>query len=295
MSHHLTVLIACKNERFDIRPCIESVQPIADEILVADSGSTDGTLDIVNDVGCCRVIEREYVNAADFRNWAIPQAQHEWVLIVDADERVTEELTAEIRHILSNPSSDIDGYWVDRDNHYLGHPIRHCGWSPDDVLRLFRRDVGRYQAGGTWHEEVDIPKERTRRLRNALLHYTTWSTNQYTEKLNHYANLGARNYQKKGRKPRALTLFLSAPVRFLQLYFLRLGFLDGLPGFHVCMYASFYSFLKKAKLWEMHCAHQQPDPEARRNQSGREASNSGKICSSEIEDALPQDLNRRCA
>ncbi len=288
MAHRLTVLIACKNERLDIRHCIESVQPIADEILVADSGSTDGTLDIVSGIGGCRIIEREYVNAANFRNWAIPQARHEWVLIVDADERVTEELAAEIRQILSNPRDDIDGYWVDRDNHYLGYPIRHSGWSPDNVLRLFRRDVGRYQAGETWHEEIDIAKERTRRLRNALLHYTTWSTNQYIEKLNHYANLGAHNYQKKGRKPRALTLILSAPVRFLQLYFLRLGFLDGLPGFQVCMYAAFYSFLKKAKLWEMHFAQKQPDPEARRADFERGESDNGRDDGTGTETALSQ-------
>jgi (heptosyl)LPS beta-1,4-glucosyltransferase len=88
----LTVLIPCKNERLNIKDCIESVRGIADEILIADSGSTDGTLEIVRGLGGCRIIEREYVNSANFKNWAIPQAKHEWVLVVDADERVTPEL-----------------------------------------------------------------------------------------------------------------------------------------------------------------------------------------------------------
>src|SRR5437762_2466979 len=136
----LTVLIPCKDERRNIRACIESVRAIADEILIADSGSTDGTLDIVRHIGGCRTIEREYVHSADFKNWAIPQARHEWVLVVDADERVTAELAAEIRQVLSAPRAEIDGYWIDRRNHFLGHPIRYCGRSPDSVLRLFRRD-----------------------------------------------------------------------------------------------------------------------------------------------------------
>ncbi len=262
MANELTVLIACKNERRNIRPCIESVRPIADEILVADSGSTDGTLDIVRQIGGCRIIEREYVSAGDFRNWAIPQALHEWVLIVDADERVTEKLAAEIRDVVSEPRADVDGYWINRDNHYLGYPIRHCGWYPDDVLRLFRRDVSRYQAGETWHEEIDLPRGRTGHLRNPFRHYTTWNTNEYFQKLNHYANLGADGYRRKGRRPRSATLVLSVPVRFFYLYFFRRGFLDGLPGFQVCMFAAFYSFLKKVKLWEMHHARPQPDPEA---------------------------------
>src|SRR5688572_20307938 len=101
MPAKLSVLIPCKNERRNIRPCIESVQTIADEIVVADSGSTDGTLEIARDAFLgsnaeCRIIEREYVNSADFKNWAIPQCKHEWVLLVDADERIPEALADEI-------------------------------------------------------------------------------------------------------------------------------------------------------------------------------------------------------
>src|SRR4029077_4810511 len=128
MSAKLTALIPCKNERRNIRPCIESVQDIADEILIADSGSTDGTLDVVRGLGGCRIIEREYVNSADFKNWAIPQARHEWVLVCDRDERVTPELAGEIQRLLSGEPA-CDGYSLRRDNFFLGHPIRHCGWN----------------------------------------------------------------------------------------------------------------------------------------------------------------------
>src|SRR5215475_13317062 len=140
----LTVLIPCKNEIQHIVACIASVQPIADEILVADSGSTDGSLEAVRALNDCRIIEREYINSANFKNWAIPQARHEWVLVVDADERVTPALAGEIKRLLAtNPTCD--GYSLRRDNFFLGHPIRHSGWSTSRLVRLFRKNVSRYE------------------------------------------------------------------------------------------------------------------------------------------------------
>lgn len=262
MTAQLTVLIPCKDERRNIRACIESIQAIADEILVADSGSTDGTLDIVRDIGDCRIIEREYINSANFKNWAIPQAKHDWVLVVDADERVTPELAKEIRAVLKAPPDGIDGYWIDRANHYLGYRIKHCGWNSDAVIRLFRREC-RYET--RWvHAEVDLPSSRLATLKHPLLHYTTWESDQYIFKMNRYAGWGALNMRDAGRKPSLLASITRAPLRFFQLYVLRLGFLDGIPGFHICMHTAYYAFLKQAKLWELHHAVQQPDPEAER-------------------------------
>jgi glycosyltransferase involved in cell wall biosynthesis len=263
MTAKLTVLIPCKDERRNIRACIESVQAIADEVLIADSGSTDGTLDIVREMGGCRIIEREYINSANFKNWAIPQARYPWVLVVDADERVTPELADEIRQVLAAPPRDKDGYWIPRANHYLGYRIKHCGWDSDDVIRLIRRDESRYEA--RWvHAEVDLPQQRVGKLKNSFLHYTTWDSDQYLYKMNRYATWGAMNFRDKARRPSLLAMLTRAPLRFLQLYFLRLGFLDGVPGFHICMHTAYYAFLKQAKLWEMHYALPQPDPEAER-------------------------------
>jgi glycosyltransferase involved in cell wall biosynthesis len=260
----LTVLIPCKDERRNIRACIESVQAIADEILIADSGSTDGTLDVVREIGGCRIIEREYINSANFKNWAIPQCQHEWVLVVDADERVTPELADEICEFLTSPPEDKDGYWIDRANHYLGYRIKHCGWNSDAVIRLFRRHKGQYEK--RWvHAEVDMPAERLGSLKHSFLHYTTWDSDQYLYKLNRYAGWGALNMRDKARRPSMLAMVTRAPLRFLQLYFLRLGFLDGAAGFQVCMHTAYYAFLKQAKLWEIHNAIPQPDPEAERS------------------------------
>jgi glycosyltransferase involved in cell wall biosynthesis len=261
MKSQLTVLIPCKNERRNIRPCIDSVRTVADEILIADSGSEDGTLDIVRDMGGCRIIEREYVHSANFKNWAIPQARHPWVLIVDADERVTPKLASEIQHVLDQPEAEIDGYWIGRKNHFLGYHIAHCGWNSDDVLRLFRRDVGRYRE--RWvHAEIELPKDRVRRLKQPFDHYTTWNSDEFWRKQNRYATWGALNMRDEGRKPSVASMVFRGPMRFLQLYFLRLGFLDGVPGLHVCAYTAFYTFMKQARLWELHHAKAQPDPEA---------------------------------
>ena len=164
MAEKLTVLIPCKNETHNIRACIESARGVADEILVADSLSTDDTPEIVRQAGGCRIIQREFVDHANFKNWAIPQASHPWVLVLDADERVTEELAAEIRAILAGGNPALDAYRLRRDNFFLDYPIRHCGWSSATVVRLLRRDVCRYSIARV-HERLEVEPERVGTLR----------------------------------------------------------------------------------------------------------------------------------
>jgi glycosyltransferase involved in cell wall biosynthesis len=256
----LTVLIPAKNERLNIRPCIESARGIADEILVADSGSTDGTLEIISRIGGCRIIERELIDFSDFKNWAIPQATHLWVLILDADERITPELAAEIRAVLANPLDNLDGYWIGRENYFLGHRIRHCGWNSDAVFRLFRRDVCRY-TNRRVHESMDVAPGRAGKLRCDMLHYPVWNYDRYLAKMAHYTRLGAQDLHDRGRKASIGSMLFRVPLRFLQLYIVRLGFLDGLAGLQICMISAFTSFLKQARLWELDNALAQPDPE----------------------------------
>jgi glycosyltransferase involved in cell wall biosynthesis len=265
MRHKLTVLIPCKNERRNIRPCIDSLRRLADEILVADSGSSDGTLDIVREMGGCRIVEREYLDSGNFKNWAIPQAEHSWVLIVDADERVTDPLAAEVSRVLADPRCD--GYRIGRRNFFLGHEIKHCGWDHDAVLRLFRRDLGRYSDGGD-HAEVGIPSGNVGRVKAKFLHYTYWSLEDYLRKFDRYTTLAAVAWRKQGWPDRFASLLLRAPLRFLYLYVIRLGFLDGAAGLVLCMLTAFYSFTKVAKLWALNHGLPQPDPEAERKAAG---------------------------
>jgi glycosyltransferase involved in cell wall biosynthesis len=253
----LTVLIPCKNERLNIRACIESVRGIADEILIADSGSTDGTLDIVRSLGGCRIIEREYVNSANFKNWAIPQATHEWVLVVDADERVSPELAAEIRLVLSSPPKH-DAYRLRRDNFFLGHPIRYCDWNTPELTRLFRRDLGRYQERRV-HADVEIVGGTIGDLTGKLLHYTAWDLADFVAKQNRYSTWAAEDMHDKGKRHGLVVSLLRFPIRFLYLYVLRLGFLDGMAGLVVCSIMAHYAFLKSAKLWALHDTIGHPD------------------------------------
>jgi glycosyltransferase involved in cell wall biosynthesis len=247
MSSLLTVIIPCKNEREHIRACVLSAQQVADEVLVADSGSTDGTRDIARELGC-QIIERDYRTSGDFKNWAIPQAAHEWVLILDADERVTTELAKEIKATLSTPQHD--GYWIYRRNHFLGHPIRFGFWKNDRCLRLFRRDVGRY-VGRTDHAEVQLNSGTAGRLRERMTHYTCSSYDQYLPKLTRYADVQSRVWHAEGRRTHWANLVLRFPLRFIQGYLLRLGFLDGLAGLQVCLLVSYLSYLKHAYLWQL--------------------------------------------
>src|SRR5262245_24399098 len=250
MASKLTVIIPCKNERENIRACVAGAQLIADEVLVADSGSTDGTLEIAQALGC-RIIEREYGTSGDFKNWAIPHANHEWVFILDADERITTALANEIRDKLIDPQRD--GYWVYRLNHFMGHRILHGPWRNDRCLRLFRRDVGRY-VGPTDHAEIELGSGEAGRLRQRLVHYTCTSYSQYLPKISRYADVQARVWKEAGRQPSLGQLLFRFPTRFVQGYVVRLGFLDGLAGLQVCGLVAYLSWLKQAYLWQLQCA-----------------------------------------
>lgn len=262
MRHKLTAIIPCKDEEANIRECILSVIGIADEILVADSGSTDATLEVVESIGGCRVVSREYVNSGDFKNWAIPQATHEWIVLVDADERVTPSLASEIQVLLAGKPEQ-DGYWIYRDNYFMGHRARYGSFRNDKVIRLFRRDLGRYH-GGTDHDEVAITSNLVGVLDSRLQHYTYWSYDQYMRKFHRYTTYQAQVWADAGRRPSFLKLLANGPLRFIRDYVFKLGFLDGKVGLQVCMLAAFYSFMKQARLWELKSSVPQPQPESER-------------------------------
>jgi (heptosyl)LPS beta-1,4-glucosyltransferase len=244
----LTVLIPCKDERRNILACIESVRPIADEILIADSGSTDGTLQLVRAAGDCRIIEREYVNSADFKNWAIPQATHEWVLVVDADERVTPALAAEIKALLAN-EPDQDAYWLRRDFFFLGYAVKHGRFDTAKITRLFRRDC-RYAIRRV-HSNIVVPSGKLGPLKQRLQHFTASDLGHFVDRQQRYAYWSAIDNFERGRRISFLRMLFHAPARFLQSYLLRGVFLDGAPGLIVSGLAAYYTFLKDIKLWAL--------------------------------------------
>ena len=259
MQNPLTIIVPCKNERLNIVSCIESFVNLADEILIADSGSVDETMKLASRFDKVRVIQREYITSGDFKNWAIPQASHNWILLVDADERITPQLANEIRSELSR-GPEFDGYWIDRSNHFLGHPLSWGDARTDRVLRFFRRDLGRYE-GPSDHGEVQIASGKIGRLREPMIHYSNWSYADLFTRLDRYTWLQARQWHDEGRDTSYFQLFVRPFFRFFREYILQMGILDGKIGLQQAWIAAFYSFTKQARLWELNHAIAQPGTE----------------------------------
>ncbi|NQU43040.1 glycosyltransferase family 2 protein [bacterium] len=243
---HLTVLVPTFNEEDNIRECLESVK-WADEILVVDSFSADRTREIASEY-TNRVLQHEYVNSAAQKNWSIPQATHPWILIVDADERITPELREEILQTLET-GPQFEGYYIRRLNHFMGHPIRHV-WKTDKCLRLFLRDKGRYQDR---HVHADIILEgKAGYLTHPMEHHTARSFDRYMTKFDRYTTWAAKDRARHTPLVRPQHLLLHPAWRFVKQYILKRGFLDGRAGLIVCGLSAFSAFLKYAKLWEIH-------------------------------------------
>jgi glycosyltransferase involved in cell wall biosynthesis len=241
----LSVIVPCRNEQEVIEGCLASVR-FADEIMVVDSFSTDGTLAIARKY-TDRILQHEYVNSAAQKNWAIPQARHEWVLIVDSDERVTPELASEIKTILAAPQCD--GYWIRRRNFMLGKEIRHGTWSADKVLRLFRRDLGRYENKHV-HAEIQLDG-RVGWCRGKLEHHGFRSLSQYLSKLDRYSTWGALNARDRGLRGTGWRIAGHSLGGFAKSYLLRCGFLDATEGLIIAFMEAYSAFLKYTKLYEL--------------------------------------------
>jgi glycosyltransferase involved in cell wall biosynthesis len=240
----LTVIVPCKNEERNIRDCLASVK-WADEILVVDSGSTDRTMEIAREY-TDRILEHEYVNSATQKNWAIPQAANPWVMVIDCDERATPELQEEIQELMKG-TPESDGFLILRKNWFFGAEINHCGWDRDAVLRLFRRDVSRYQNRRV-HANV-IVDGKVGRLRGKLEHHTYHSFDQFLEKFRRYTTWSALDLEARGKRPTIVNLTLRPLWRFFKMYVLRQGFRDGRAGLILCAISAYGVFVRYARLW----------------------------------------------
>lgn len=242
----LSVTIITLNEETEIGPCLESVA-WADEIVVVDSGSADRTVEIAKKF-TEQVFHHPWEGYAGQKNWAVAQASHEWILSIDADERVPPALRTEIEAVLGT-ASPAAGYFIPRKNFFLGRWIRHGGWHPDYVLRLFQRKRGRFIERRV-HEAVSV-EGPAGRLETPLEHYTYRSMKAYFERMDRYSTLAAEELFERGRRANVFDLALRPWTTFLKMYFLRLGFLDGRDGFLLARLYSLYTFSKYAKLAKM--------------------------------------------
>ncbi|MBN4084880.1 glycosyltransferase family 2 protein [Flavobacteriaceae bacterium AH-315-B10] len=241
----LTAIIPTGNEIHNIEAVIASVD-FADEILVVDSFSTDGTYEKAKELAT-KVIRREYQYAASQKNWAIPQAEHEWILLVDADERVTSELKNEIISILKNPEKDVVAYWIGRKNHFMGERVNYSGWRKDKVIRLFKRDFCSYEDKRV-HEEI-ITNGTVGKLVHKLFHNTYVSMDNYIEKMNQYATWQAKDYDNKTGYLTPYHFIIKPFWGFFKHYIIQSGFRDGVIGLTIGYLQGYVVFMRYVKLW----------------------------------------------
>jgi glycosyltransferase involved in cell wall biosynthesis len=240
------VTVICLNEAAEIGACLESVR-WADEIVICDSGSSDATREI-----CRRYTSRIFVDPwrgfAGHKNLALERATGDWILSLDADERVSPELAEEVRALLADAAA-ADGYTVPRRNHFLGQWIRHGGWYPDRTLRLFRRGRGAFLPRAV-HETVRV-EGRVGELSGALEHYTYRSLSAYLTRMDRYSTLAAEELARAGRRAGVIDLSLRPVATFLRMYLLQAGLLDGRAGLVLAGLYAAQTLAKYAKLWEL--------------------------------------------
>ena len=252
-----TACIIAFNEERSLPDALKSVG-FADEIVVVDSHSKDRTRAIAEAFSAIhpdgsvvrpRVIERDWPGHVEQKNFAIDQAVHDWVLCVDADERVSPELRREVEEALGQEATGIGGYTMPRKNFYLGRWVRHGGWYPDRKLRLFRKGLGRW--GGTNpHDHVRV-QGRVKRLRSDLHHYSYSSLSDHLRTINSFTGIAAREKMKQGVRWALLRMVLQPPFKFFKMFILKQGFREGAVGLIMASMGAFYVFLKYAKLWEL--------------------------------------------
>jgi len=246
MRAKLSVLLPTYNEEAMLEACLESIK-WADEILVVDSYSTDQTLKIAERYGA-RIIQHEYINSAKQKNWAIPQCAHEWVLQIDADERVEPALQAEIQQVLISPPAVVDGYINPTKNHMLGTWIKTMDVYPGERLRLFRRNKGRFE-----DKEVDahvIVPGQIEYLKSHILHFGMERISQKISPLDRYTRYESDEREKRGRHYSWFNITLRPLAVFLYYYLYKKGFLEGVRGLILASYKADFIFWTYAKLWE---------------------------------------------
>lgn len=242
----ITAYTLTYNEAHQIREVFESIK-WTDEWLVVDSFSTDGTVQIAREYGA-RVLSLAFNGFGALRNAALDAASHDWMVSIDADERCTPELAAEIRGELASPRAD--AYLVPRKNYFLGRWIRHCGWYPDyRQPQLFNRTKMRYR-DELVHESFAL-QGKLGRLREHVIQIPWPTVEAATAKLHRYSTLMAQRYHQMNHRATLARMVASPLAMALKLYVLRQGFRDGYPGLLVTLLYAYYTFLKYAKLWEL--------------------------------------------
>lgn len=246
----ISTAIIALNEEANIERAVRSAL-WTDEIVVVDSGSSDRTIEICRGLGA-HVIQQEWLGFGRQKQFATEQCANDWVLSIDADEEISRPLKNEILGLIEDGSLNAaQGYLIPRQNEYMGRQIRHSGWYPDYQLRLFDRRQGAWR-DMVIHESVEInPSGKTQKLQNPIDHFTVDTVLDHHRMIGErYAPLGAEKLALEGKRVSITALVLAGPLTFFRTYFVKLGILDGVPGFCISMMAGYHAFLKRLLRYE---------------------------------------------
>ncbi|MEK7571932.1 MAG: glycosyltransferase family 2 protein [Patescibacteria group bacterium] len=243
----ISVVILAKNEEADIKRCLESVA-WCDEIIVINDHSTDKTVAIAEKMGAKVVTHSLGNDFAAQRNFGLAQASGDWVLFIDADEKVTSALWYEIMEETNNPSSQYNGFFIKRIDTMWGKELKHGETGNINLLRLAKKDAGEWE--GQVHERWKV-KGKTLLLKKAIMHYPHQTVASFLKEINYYTDLRAQELHKKKVPVAPWQIVVYPAGKFVVNYFFKLGFLDGLQGLVFALMMSFHSFLVRGKLWAL--------------------------------------------
>jgi glycosyltransferase involved in cell wall biosynthesis len=249
MKVKLSAVIITFNEERNLERCLKSLEGVADEIVVVDSFSTDATMSIALNFGV-KFIQHTFEGHIQQKNFAITQATHKHILSLDADECLSDALKQSIIQVKNN--WQYDGYSMNRLTNYCGHWVRHCGWYPDRKLRLWNCDKGHW-TGTNPHDRYELfdKQSTTGFVRGDLLHYSYYTIDDHKKQIAYFTDIAARAMHAQRMKATIAFALISACVKFLRDYILKLGFLDGTAGFTICRLSAYASYLKYYKLYKL--------------------------------------------
>ncbi|MCD6067291.1 MAG: glycosyltransferase family 2 protein [Bacteroidetes bacterium] len=241
---NLSIVIITFNEEKNIGRCLESVKDVADDIVVLDSFSTDRTEAICRSYSKVQFIQRAWEGYSASKNFANEQAKYDWILSLDADEALNDELISILQDLKRTDS--LHTYSFNRLTNYCGTWIKHSGWYPDKKLRLFNRSKSKWE--GTIHEELSVPAgEQVKHINQDILHYSYYTLDDHLKQIEKFTDIASKDLYARGKKPAAYKLWLNTIAKFISYYFLHLGFLDGAAGFSIARYSAWATWLKYRK------------------------------------------------
>lgn len=243
----ISAAIITYNEEKNIERCIQSLFGIVDEIVVIDSGSKDKTKEIASSLGA-KVFINVFEGHIQQKNFAITKTENDWIISLDADEAISDQLKNSILEVKGSLTGS--GYEFNRLSNYCGKWINYCGWYPDRKLRLFKKNEGEW-GGKNPHDKYILKIGNSIHLRGDLLHYTFYKISEHKKQIAKFTDIAAQSLFELDEKSNWLKIYIKTVAKFIRNYIIKLGFLDGITGFHICRLSAYATYLRYYKLLKL--------------------------------------------